>query len=244
MEEASNNGPCRDTRYLAPSEPPNNAHSAGHYTERTLNRPSHDPQRDPHPTTADSLIPSESRELVWRSNPSNAPHTLCKGAPSARLALMTGWKGTYTEGFSEAIRSATLRRDRTCTCGGCRVCSLRVGCRRPSVVVDHRLSWRESTRAGLNPNVAENAQGMCDECHGVKTAGEIARGRQRLVPLRATVHPSDTLGGHTPPPVHADTDGRTPAYAYDPNTPTHADESPVPVTPLRARLTKHYQHEE
>ena len=157
---------------------------------------------------------------------------------------MTGWKGVYTEGFSEAIRRAALRRDQTCTCKGCRVCSLRVGCRRPSVVVDHRLSWQECKRAGLDPNVAQNARGMCKACHDVKTAGEIARGRQRLVPLRATRHPSDTLGGHTPPPVHASTDGRAPVYAYESDTMTQHNESPVPVTPLRARLTKHYQHEE
>lgn len=105
------------------------------------------------------------------------------------MSVRTSWNGRTTS-FSTAIRRATLARDRTCTCDGCPQCGVG-GCGRESAIVDHRVPYVECVRAGTDPNIPDNARGMCVPCHDVKTRQEIARGKARLRPRLTLAHPSD-----------------------------------------------------
>ena len=81
------------------------------------------------------------------------------------------WRSSYV-GFTWAQRAAILKRDRYCPCG------------RPATEADHRRSVADCQRAGIDPNTLDNGQGLCPDCHALKTAAEKRQGQQRMVPRR------------------------------------------------------------
>ncbi len=64
-------------------------------------------------------------------------------------------------------RETVLCRDPYCKCKGCGSCSLIAGCWRPSNEADHVVP---KSLGGSND--LSNYQGMCDQCHCEKSAGE------------------------------------------------------------------------
>lgn len=90
----------------------------------------------------------------------------------------TSWSGDRTS-FPSATRRAILRRDPTCVLCG----------QRPSTIADHEPNYVELRRAGVaDPHAIEFGQGVCEQCHDVKTRDEQARGCNRWR-LPAEPHP-------------------------------------------------------
>jgi len=82
----------------------------------------------------------------------------------------TSWSGDRV-GFPTAVRRFILARDPVCV--WCRV--------RRSVIADHIVNVAMARRAGWPRKMIDdpaNGQGMCRECHDVKTKAEQERGRQ------------------------------------------------------------------
>lgn len=77
---------------------------------------------------------------------------------------MVGWSGDNRRGFTQSQRAAILRRDRVC-----QICGLA-----PATIADHIQPVAEG-----GPDNLSNGQGVCSQCHDVKTKAEQARGRAR-----------------------------------------------------------------
>ena len=80
-------------------------------------------------------------------------------------------------GYTTAQRRTVLRAQPTCQCRGCAHCAY--GCAQPSAEVDHIISRAALLRAGdPDPDRLANAQGLCAECHAIKTADERQLGQE------------------------------------------------------------------
>lgn len=92
--------------------------------------------------------------------------------------MNTSWSGDR-RGFPDRIRAAILARDPICViCGD-----------NPSTIADHEPSYAELRRMGVSdPHSIEYGQGVCDQCHEVKTRAEQQRGRDRWR-LKPEAHP-------------------------------------------------------
>ena len=86
----------------------------------------------------------------------------------------TSWSG-QRRSYPTATRHRILQRHPTCQCPGCTACH--TPCRRPSTIADHNPNHATLLRAGLDPDDEQYGQGMCGQCHNVKTAQERATGR-------------------------------------------------------------------
>ena len=123
-----------------------------------------------------------------QTHPREEPQT--QGTRQAR-AVNTSWSG-QRRSFPPAMRTAILKRDRTCRCTGCEACNP-AGCDQRATEADHITNHAECLRQGVEPDTMANAQGMCSSCHAVKSWRERNQGRMRLIPKRVQQHPSSTL---------------------------------------------------
>lgn len=99
----------------------------------------------------------------------------------------TSWSGER-RAFPDATRRLILRRDPRCRCTGW--CGLHAGrCTAPSTVADHVTPHAEG-----GTDDAGNGQGLCADCHDVKTGTEAARGRLRRSHRRAPAPHPGTAG--------------------------------------------------
>ena len=115
-------------------------------------------------------------------------------------AVNTSWSG-QRRSFPPAMRTAILKRDRTCRCTGCQACTSS-GCDQRATEADHITNHATCLRAGVDPDTMGNGQGLCSSCHAVKTQRERWQGKQRLIPRRVRQHPIDSMTqGEAPLPL-------------------------------------------
>lgn len=94
----------------------------------------------------------------------------------------TSWSG-QRRSFPTAMRRRILNRDPICKACGTE----------PSTIADHVLNHATCLRLGINPDTEDNGQGLCDDCHRVKTRVE----QQAGTALRTR----GTQGGTPSPPT-------------------------------------------